>query len=60
MVFDGIVGSSPTIPTIKIYIQDIVQLGRMSGLGPDGCRFKSYYPDQIKRDLSSVGRATGF
>lgn len=33
---------------VHILCLDIAQFGRASGLGPEGRRFKSYYPDHMQ------------
>ena len=38
---------------LKIFNRRIAQSGSASGLGPEGRRFESYYPDQF--DIYSLG-----
>ena len=41
-------GETPYLRSRKIYIREVVQAGRIPGLGPGGRRFESCPPDRIK------------
>ena len=44
--------------SLKYYYRDVVQLVRMSGLGPDGRQFESDYPDNYLRMSELVEAAS--